>query len=89
MLCGGILAAGGTIDAEWPLDRALRVADDAVGVPVLTELYTQMKDTPVALDLTDLWRRLGISVVARNVTLRANAPLAAIRLATERIGLVT
>jgi hypothetical protein len=77
----GILAAGGTIDAEWPLDRALRVADDAVGVPVLTELYTQMKDTPVAIDLTDLWRRLGISVVGRNVTLRANAPLAAIRLA--------
>jgi hypothetical protein len=40
-----------------------------------------MKDTPVAIDLTDLWRRLGISVVGRNVTLRANAPLAAIRLA--------
>jgi hypothetical protein len=77
----GILAAGGTIDAEWPLDRALHVGDDAVGVPVLTELYTQLKDTPVAIDLTDLWRRLGISVVGSHVTLRPDAPLAAIRLA--------
>jgi hypothetical protein len=38
-----------------------------------------MKDTPVAIDLTDLWRRLGISVIGRNVTLRPDAPLATIR----------
>ena len=31
-----IIAAGGTIDAQWPLINALRIGDDATGVPVLT-----------------------------------------------------
>jgi hypothetical protein len=42
----GILATGGSINVEWPLERALRVADDTAGVPVRTELYAQMEDTP-------------------------------------------
>jgi hypothetical protein len=74
-----ILAAAGNIDAEWPLERALRAADDGVGIPVLTELYAQMKDTAFAVDLPDLWRRLGISFLGRSVLFRPDAPAAAIR----------
>src|ERR1700693_2518336 len=35
----GIVRAGGNMEHDWPLVRALKVGDDAVGVPVLTELY--------------------------------------------------
>jgi predicted metalloprotease with PDZ domain len=35
----GILAAGGNVDTEWTMERTLTAGDDAVGVPVLKELY--------------------------------------------------
>jgi hypothetical protein len=75
----GILATGGSINVEWPLERALRVADDTAGVPVRTELYAQMEDTPVVVDLPNLWRRLGISGWGESAVFRPDAPLAAIR----------
>jgi hypothetical protein len=75
----GILAAGGNIQEEWPVERAFDVADKAVGVPVLSELYARMKDTAVPTDLPDLWRRLGISAVGRGVEFHKDAELAAIR----------
>ncbi len=76
----GILA-GGNINAEWTIERTLSVGDEAVGVPVLTELYEQMKDVPVEVDLASLWRRLGVSVAEGTVFFQANAPLAAVRAA--------
>src|SRR5260221_14765030 len=42
----GILAAGGSISEDWDLQRALRTGDNATGVPVLQDLYAQMRSAP-------------------------------------------
>ncbi len=55
-----IVAAGGTIDQNWDLPRALAVGDHATGTHVLTDLYAQWKDKPVQYDLPALWTQLGI-----------------------------
>jgi len=77
----GILKAGGNIEVEWPLARALRIGDDSVGVPVLMELYDRMKDTPVSIDLPSLWKRLGVSATGQGVAFAPDADLSAIRAA--------
>ena len=74
-----ILKAGGSIDADWPLRRALKIGDSATGVNVLTQLYDQMKDKPVQVDLPALWKRLGIEREGRSVIFDDQAPLAAVR----------
>jgi hypothetical protein len=74
-----IVAAGGNMEVDWPLERALRVADDAIEVPVLQTLYDQMKATPVPVDLPELWRRLGIEPHGDSVSLDDSAPLAPLR----------
>ena len=74
-----IVAAGGNIELEWPLEKVLRIGDDAVGVPVLNELYQQMKAAPVDTDLTDLWNRLGIAMKDGEVIFDDDAPLSEVR----------
>ena len=75
-----VVAAGGTIDHDWPLDRALAIGDRATGTHVLTEMYAQWKDTPVEVDLPKLWSELGIrSVPDGGIEFVPNAPLANIR----------
>ena len=74
-----ILDAGGSITTEWPLVRALKVGDEATGCTVLMDLYQQMKDTPVQVDLPALWRQLGIREEGRGVSFDDHAPLADIR----------
>jgi len=71
--------AEGNIQSEWPLDRAIGVADKATGVPVLHDLYDQMKATPVTVDLDGLWKKLGVKEVSGQVVFDDNAPLAAVR----------
>src|ERR1700738_3869423 len=56
----GIQGSGGSIEVEWPLERALQIADQTVGVSVLEELYKRMRATPVSPDLEQLWKELGI-----------------------------
>jgi hypothetical protein len=75
----GILKSGGSIEMEWPLSRALQVADQAVGLPVLEELYNRMKATPVTPDLQKLWKDLGVDRQAATVVFDDSAPLAPIR----------
>ena len=75
----GILQAGGNISVDWNLLRALRIGDEAVGVPVLEELYKQMRDTPHPVDLDQLWQKLGIERRDATVVLHDEAPLAAVR----------
>ena len=77
----GVLAAGGSIEKEWPIARIFAVADEAVGVAVLTELYGQMGATPLAVDLPALWSRLGVGVRDGAVHFDAQAPQAAVRAA--------
>ena len=40
------IAKSATMLDDWPLASALKVGDDAIGVPVLLELYDKMKDAP-------------------------------------------
>jgi hypothetical protein len=74
-----IVEAGGTIDKDWPVERVLSVGDRATGVAVLEELYAKWSETPVEVDLPDLWRQLGVNVVRGNITFDDSAPLAKIR----------
>ena len=74
----GIVRAGGNLEHDWPLTRALEAGDDAVGVPVLIELYNRMKDTPVTPDLYAMWHELGIRPSGDSVTFDQGAPQASI-----------
>jgi len=75
----GILDAGGNITEDWELTKALKVGDQATGTTVLTDLYNQMKDKPVAVDLQEKWKQLGIEWDGSAVHLRDDAPEVAIR----------
>jgi hypothetical protein len=84
-----VLDAGGTIEVEWPLAKTLRIGDDAIGVPVLSELYEKMKGSPYPVDLNALWKELGVEKKAGRVRFNDSAPLAAIRRAitgSNRLG---
>jgi len=74
-----IVRAGGTLENSWELGRALAVGDAAVGVPVLTELWKQMGDAPVKVDLDGWWKRLGIAKSSGRLVFDDSAPLAALR----------
>jgi hypothetical protein len=76
--------AEGNIDAEWPLERAIAIGDQATGVPVLHELYEQMKATPVTVDLDALWKKLGVNAVNGHVVFDDSAPLAGVRKAITK-----
>jgi hypothetical protein len=75
----GIAAAGGTIQNDWDIDRVIATGDRATGVPVLRELYDQMKDAPVKVDLPALWKQLGIQKRGETVVFDEGAPLAGVR----------
>jgi hypothetical protein len=75
----GIVDAGGTIDKEWPLEKAFGVGDRATGTRVLTTMYAAWKDAPVTVDLDKLWSELGIRRVGDGVEFVPGAPEAAIR----------
>jgi hypothetical protein len=75
----GIVAAGGSIDKDWPLSRVLRTGDQATNTHVLEQMYALWSKTPVSVDLPQLWRQLGIRVGQGGVTFDSSAPLAAIR----------
>lgn len=74
-----IVAHGGTIDHEWPLDKALAVGDEATGTHVLSGQYRKWKDTPISVDLDKLWAELGIKRNGDEIEFVDSAPLARIR----------
>lgn len=74
-----IVAAGGTIDKDWPISRILTIGDRATGTSVLQDLYTSWSTAPVAVDLQDLWQQLGVRVENGTVMLNDTAPLARLR----------
>jgi hypothetical protein len=69
----------GGLRVDWAIERVFKTGDTAVGVPVLEELYAQMKDTPVTPDLMSLWRKLGVEPDGTSVHLTDDAPLARVR----------
>lgn len=74
-----VLRASGGLIADWDITRVFATADAAVGVPVLSELYAQMKDKPFAPDLPALWRSLGVESDGTGIHINDQAPLSAIR----------
>jgi hypothetical protein len=74
-----IVDAGGNMETTWSLTRALEVGDTAVGVPVLTQLYGEMKAAPVEPDLRQLWGKLGVKIEGKTITFDDSAPWASVR----------
>lgn len=75
-----VVGAGGTIDHEWDLPRALTIGDKATGTQVLSRMYEEWKDKPVQVDLAKLWDELGVHANGEGgVELDDKAPLAGIR----------
>ena len=80
-----IVTAGGTIDKEWPLPRILSIGDQATGTHVLEEMYAKWGETPIPVNLTELWEQLGVHQEKTSIRFDPKAPYAAIRAAiTER-----
>jgi hypothetical protein len=75
----GIVTAGGTIDHDWPLSRALDIGDAATGTRVLTEQYRSWSTSPVRVDLEKLWQQLGIQRSGAEIEFSASAPYAKMR----------
>jgi len=75
-----VVAEGGTIDRDWPLEQALAIGDRATGTHVLTRMYSEWRDKPVTVDLPKLWEELGIrSASGGGIEFVSTAPLANIR----------
>jgi len=74
-----IVAAGGTIDHDWPLMRTLEVGDKATGTTVLTDQYKKWSGSPMPVDLDKLWSDLGVRSGPDGAVFDAKAPLARIR----------
>jgi hypothetical protein len=79
-----ILNAGGTIESDWPLTRALEIGDGAAGFSGLRELYDKMKATPAPVDLKGLWMDLGVARRNGKIEFNDAAPLAPIRKAITK-----
>jgi predicted metalloprotease with PDZ domain len=75
-----VVAAGGTIDKNWPLTRVLSVGDKATHTSVLEDLYRNWSDAPVPVDLPLLWRQLGVQQESGHIVFDAAAPLSRVRL---------
>jgi hypothetical protein len=80
-----VMKAGGTIDQEWPLEKAFAIGDRATGTHVLEDLDARMANAPVPVDLDGLWKKLGVVRVGEDeVRFDDSAPEAAIRKAITR-----
>ena len=74
-----ILDQGGDRYVHWPMDKVLEACDRATGTTVMRDLYTEMGNKPVTLDLDALWKRVGVQVDNGRVAYDDSAPLAQIR----------
>ena len=74
-----VVAAGGSIDQDWDLPRALAIGDKATGTQVLSHMYAEWKDNPVTVDLVKLWAELGVRAAGDGVEFDDKAPLAGVR----------
>jgi hypothetical protein len=74
-----VLRSSGGVSFEMPIDRVMKIGDEATGTSVLQDLYAQVKDKPVSPDLPALWKQLGIRERGDSVEFDDDAPLAATR----------
>ena len=75
----GVLAAGGTHDKDWLIERIIRDGDSAVGMTVLADLYRQMGQHAFTPQLAPLWRDLGIIDLPEGARFDDRAAMAGIR----------
>jgi hypothetical protein len=75
----GVIAAGGTQEVQWEIERMLAAGDAATGTQVLTTLHTRMGNRPGDVDLSATFKKLGVALVNDRVVYDDRAPLAAIR----------
>lgn len=75
----GPVASGRTMMGSAGMQELMSWYDQAVGVPVLSELYAQHATAAVRVDLDRLWQRLGVSLADGAVRFDDSAELAAIR----------
>jgi hypothetical protein len=73
--------AGGTVDVDWPMQRAFEIGDKATDSKTLMDLWQKMGPKPMEVDLPDLWKQLGVIRTGSAVTFDSSAPLAQIRAA--------
>jgi hypothetical protein len=71
--------AGGSVEAEWPLEQVLGIADEATQGRTLTELYRKMASAPFSVDPDILWKQLGVGENGGRTILDDQAPLAGTR----------
>ncbi|MDE3201603.1 MAG: hypothetical protein KGN79_11865 [Acidobacteriota bacterium] len=74
-----IVGAGGTIDQQWPLEKAFEIGDKATGTHVLMTMYAKWKDAPVNVDLERVWAQLGVQLKGDTVNFVPSAPMTKIR----------
>ena len=65
--------------ASWSVDQVMATGDEATGTHVLSRLYAKMRTAPAAIDMSDLFRRLGVGERGGSIVFDDGAPLAAIR----------
>lgn len=75
----GVLKAGGNATQRWTVEQTLAACDSAIGLPVVSELATRYAHGKQSLELSGVWRELGVESDGRLAFYRANAPLASIR----------
>ena len=80
----GIVTAGGSRLPVGDIGQMFAIGDDATGTTVLSDLYREMRDAPIAPDLAVLWQRLGVDRRAGQVVFDDSAALAGIRRAITR-----
>jgi len=74
-----IVAAGATINTDSALPPILHIGDQATGTTVLSDLYQRWKDTPVNVNLDQLWGDLGGRPGLNGIHVGDDEPLAQVR----------
>jgi len=71
--------ASGGVGANWSVEKLVTVGDRATGTNELTQLYGEMKSSPMTTDLQDLFAKLGVRARGGKIEFDDDAPLAGIR----------
>ena len=80
----GILAADLNGTTRASIGQVIQAGDAATGIDVLKELYEEMRETPVDVDLEAIWRELGITTQNRRASFDDKAPKAWLRESISR-----
>ena len=73
-----IAAAGGGAEHVWDVERFVQEADRATETTEMARAYRELALAPGTVDLSVLWRRLGVRLSGTDVVFDDTAPLASI-----------